>query len=152
MSFPIKEERQKCWDSRDRYWQCLDTSGDQNNKCVELRTLYETTCPSQWVSWFTTTNRAVHGDVMLIRLIIHTPPCQTIQLLLILNIDFFYLSKNKYVANISIQLSFFFFSEWDVCSYPTVNQLDVAKKKKSKIENAAAVDYCPPPYSSAIQK
>ena len=52
MSFPDKEKRQKCWDSRDRYWECLDKSGDQIEKCVEVRTLYEATCPSQWVSEF----------------------------------------------------------------------------------------------------
>ena len=50
MSFPNKEERQKCWDSRDRYWECLDQSGDQNDKCLQLRALYEAACPSQWVS------------------------------------------------------------------------------------------------------
>nr|CAH0100649.1 unnamed protein product [Daphnia galeata] len=52
MSFPDKEKRQKCWDSRDRYWECLDKSGDQIEKCVEVRTLYEATCPSQWVKHF----------------------------------------------------------------------------------------------------
>jgi len=52
MSFPVKEERQKCWDARDRYWQCLDVSGGENSKCVELRSLYESTCPSQWVKHF----------------------------------------------------------------------------------------------------
>lgn len=50
MSFPDKEKRQKCWDSRDRYWECLDKSGDQMEKCMEVRAVYETTCPSQWVS------------------------------------------------------------------------------------------------------
>lgn len=50
MSFPNKEERQKCWDSRDRYWECLDKNGDQNEKCLQIRTLYEASCPSQWVS------------------------------------------------------------------------------------------------------
>nr|SVE89164.1 EOG090X03B7 [Daphnia sinensis] len=48
MSFPDKEKRQKCWDSRDRYWECLDKSGDQMEKCMEVRAVYETTCPSQW--------------------------------------------------------------------------------------------------------
>jgi len=52
MSFPNKEERQKCWDSRDRYWECLDQSGDQNDKCLQLRALYEAACPSQWVKHF----------------------------------------------------------------------------------------------------
>nr|SVE75655.1 EOG090X03B7 [Daphnia hispanica] len=52
MSFPDKEKRQKCWDSRDRYWECLDKSGDQLEKCMEVRAHYETTCPSQWVKHF----------------------------------------------------------------------------------------------------
>nr|SVE77504.1 EOG090X03B7 [Daphnia lumholtzi] len=50
MSFPDKEKRQKCWDSRDRYWECLDKSGDQMEKCMEVRAVYETTCPSQWIA------------------------------------------------------------------------------------------------------
>ena len=50
MSFPDKENRQKCWDNRDRYWECLDKNGDQNEKCVQFRTLYEASCPGQWVS------------------------------------------------------------------------------------------------------
>ncbi len=50
MSFPDKEKRQKCWDSRDRYWECLDKNGDLSEKCMEVRKLYEVECPSQWVS------------------------------------------------------------------------------------------------------
>ena len=50
MSFPDKEKRQKCWDSRDRYWECLDKNGDLNEKCIDIRKLYEAECPSQWVS------------------------------------------------------------------------------------------------------
>lgn len=25
MSFPDKEQRKKCWDARDKYWECLDS-------------------------------------------------------------------------------------------------------------------------------
>lgn len=61
MGFPTKEERAKCWESRDIYWQCLDesapthssTSGEQVPKvCRELRKIFETSCPGQWVKHF----------------------------------------------------------------------------------------------------
>nr|CAD7424142.1 unnamed protein product [Timema monikensis] len=48
MSFPNKAERQKCWDSRDRYWECLDINKDENEHCLKLRQLYESSCSSQW--------------------------------------------------------------------------------------------------------
>lgn len=61
MSFPDKDKRQKCWNARDGYWQCLDknapaystTSGeDQPNACAKLRKLFEQECPAQWVKHF----------------------------------------------------------------------------------------------------
>nr|CAD7395986.1 unnamed protein product [Timema poppensis] len=52
MSFPNKAERQKCWDSRDRYWECLDINKDENEHCLKLRQLYESSCSSQWVKHF----------------------------------------------------------------------------------------------------
>ncbi|GAB6026027.1 hypothetical protein CHUAL_012238 [Chamberlinius hualienensis] len=52
MSFPNKEQRKLCWDSRDRYWECLNTNNDDNNKCLEWRKNYETSCPVQWVKHF----------------------------------------------------------------------------------------------------
>ncbi|XP_065303227.2 cytochrome c oxidase assembly factor 6 homolog [Dermacentor albipictus] len=52
MSFPNKEQRQKCWDSRDRYWECLDKNADNANRCTEMKSQYETHCPSQWVKHF----------------------------------------------------------------------------------------------------
>lgn len=50
MSFISKVERQKCWDSRDRYWDCLDTNGQEHERCLKLRQAYENSCPAQWVS------------------------------------------------------------------------------------------------------
>ncbi|CAG2056776.1 unnamed protein product, partial [Timema podura] len=50
MSFPNKAERQKCWDSRDRYWECLDVNKDENEHCLKLRQLYESSCSSQWLA------------------------------------------------------------------------------------------------------
>ncbi|XP_055387976.1 cytochrome c oxidase assembly factor 6 homolog [Condylostylus longicornis] len=61
MSFPGKEERQKCWDNRDAYWACLDknapdhssTSGEKiPDACAKLRKLFENSCPKQWVKHF----------------------------------------------------------------------------------------------------
>lgn len=52
MSFPNKEQRHKCWDSRDRYWECLDRNGDDTGRCSKEKTLYESACPSQWVKHF----------------------------------------------------------------------------------------------------
>uniref|UniRef100_L7M5M3 Putative cytochrome c oxidase subunit vib/cox12 n=1 Tax=Rhipicephalus pulchellus TaxID=72859 RepID=L7M5M3_RHIPC len=52
MSFPNKEQRQKCWDSRDRYWECLDSNAEDAKRCAEMKSLYETHCPSQWVKHF----------------------------------------------------------------------------------------------------
>lgn len=61
MSFPDKKQRQKCWDGRDQYWQCLDkyapeyspSSGEPGpSECAKLRKLYEAVCPGQWVKHF----------------------------------------------------------------------------------------------------
>ncbi|XP_076315792.1 cytochrome c oxidase assembly factor 6 homolog isoform X1 [Tachypleus tridentatus] len=52
MSFPNKEQRQRCWNSRDRYWECLDKNNDDASKCKVYRNMYETECPSQWVKHF----------------------------------------------------------------------------------------------------
>lgn len=59
--FPVKEQRQKCWDARDQYWQCLDenapehqsTSGAPEPKqCQQMRKLFQSNCPGQWVKHF----------------------------------------------------------------------------------------------------
>lgn len=52
MSFPDKQQREACWGSKDRYWECLDTSKGSEEMCKELRKLYESSCPAQWVSDF----------------------------------------------------------------------------------------------------
>ena len=62
MSYISKAERQKCWDSRDHYWACLDKNSDKRELCVKLRELYENSCPAQWVSattWLNLTKSAV---------------------------------------------------------------------------------------------
>lgn len=57
MSFPDREQRKTCWDSRDRYWECLDNQNIKDSsvkpkECLELRKLFEKSCPTQWVSHF----------------------------------------------------------------------------------------------------
>ncbi|KAL9880989.1 cytochrome c oxidase assembly factor 6 homolog [Glossina fuscipes] len=61
MSFPTKEQRIKCWSSRDEYWKCLSENAPQHsstsgenvpNACERLRKLFETHCPGQWVKHF----------------------------------------------------------------------------------------------------
>uniref|UniRef100_T1IML3 Cytochrome c oxidase assembly factor 6 n=1 Tax=Strigamia maritima TaxID=126957 RepID=T1IML3_STRMM len=52
MSFPNKEVRTKCWDSRDRYWECLDKNSDDDKICNTFRKMYEGSCPAQWVKHF----------------------------------------------------------------------------------------------------
>ncbi|XP_071441268.1 cytochrome c oxidase assembly factor 6 homolog isoform X2 [Hetaerina americana] len=52
MSFPTKDERKKCWDARDKYWSCLDGTSEEKELCLQLRKLYENSCPAQWVKHF----------------------------------------------------------------------------------------------------
>ncbi|XP_076069870.1 cytochrome c oxidase assembly factor 6 homolog isoform X1 [Oratosquilla oratoria] len=52
MSFRDKTVRKACWDSRDRYWACLDLPDTHKNSCLELRRLYELSCPTHWVKHF----------------------------------------------------------------------------------------------------
>ncbi len=49
MSFPTKDERQKCWNAKDRYWECLEEHNDNKEICSKLRSIYESSCPAQWV-------------------------------------------------------------------------------------------------------
>ncbi|XP_023223798.1 cytochrome c oxidase assembly factor 6 homolog isoform X2 [Centruroides sculpturatus] len=52
MSFPNKDTRRRCWDSRDRFWECLDKNQNDLSKCKEYQQLYEAECPAQWVKHF----------------------------------------------------------------------------------------------------
>ncbi|XP_045109408.1 cytochrome c oxidase assembly factor 6 homolog isoform X1 [Portunus trituberculatus] len=49
--FPDKEARYQCWDSRDKFWACID-SGGTDESCKELRNKYTEHCPSTWVKHF----------------------------------------------------------------------------------------------------
>ncbi|CAK9437615.1 uncharacterized protein LODBEIA_P19930 [Lodderomyces beijingensis] len=60
---PDKASRRKCWDSRDRFFQCLndnhiDNSLDPaelpkvNEKCAALKKQFESDCIDTWVKYF----------------------------------------------------------------------------------------------------
>ena len=51
MSAPNKEERQKCWQARDAYFECLDKYDDDGTKCKTQRNVFEKNCIAQWVSF-----------------------------------------------------------------------------------------------------
>ncbi|CAI6346071.1 unnamed protein product [Macrosiphum euphorbiae] len=50
--FLSKNERTKCWSSRDHFWECLRSNNDKADKCTDLRLIYESSCPVQWVKHF----------------------------------------------------------------------------------------------------
>lgn len=61
MSFPLKEQRLKCYSARDEFWNCLDRHNYAKNlenddeipdECKKLKTLFKTECPQQWVQHF----------------------------------------------------------------------------------------------------
>ncbi|WLF78628.1 hypothetical protein PVL30_002368 [Lodderomyces elongisporus] len=60
---PDKAQRVKCWDKRDRFFQCLDehyidNSLDKkelakvNDKCGEIKKEFEEDCAASWVKYF----------------------------------------------------------------------------------------------------
>ncbi len=53
---PQREERQKCWNTRDAYFACLDVLGivvpgeeASNKKCKVEKKAYERACAKSWV-------------------------------------------------------------------------------------------------------
>lgn len=51
-----REDRQKCWESRDAYFACLDAAGvvkagEENNACSTQATHYEQNCAKSWVRY-----------------------------------------------------------------------------------------------------
>lgn len=57
MSFPDRAQRKTCWDSRDRYWECLDSHNIRDSsripkECTEIRKIFEKSCPPKWVTHF----------------------------------------------------------------------------------------------------
>ncbi|KAI0791183.1 cytochrome oxidase c subunit VIb-domain-containing protein [Abortiporus biennis] len=54
---PLRHDRQKCWESRDAYFACLDATGvvkpgDEGSKCKETKVVYEQNCAKSWVDYF----------------------------------------------------------------------------------------------------
>ncbi|XP_072503618.1 cytochrome c oxidase assembly factor 6 homolog isoform X1 [Notamacropus eugenii] len=52
MTAPSMKERQVCWGARDDYWKCLDENSDDASKCKKLRSIFESSCPQQWIKHF----------------------------------------------------------------------------------------------------
>ncbi|KDQ59100.1 hypothetical protein JAAARDRAFT_33830 [Jaapia argillacea MUCL 33604] len=56
-SAPLRQDRQKCWDSRDAYFACLDKAGvvkagDEGGKCASENATYEKDCARSWIDYF----------------------------------------------------------------------------------------------------
>ncbi|KAJ6578068.1 cytochrome oxidase c subunit VIb-domain-containing protein [Mycena capillaripes] len=55
---PTRQERQKCWESRDAYFACLDGVGvvkpgtEGNGACSAENRVYEKTCAQSWITYF----------------------------------------------------------------------------------------------------
>ncbi|GJE85633.1 COX6B domain-containing protein [Phanerochaete sordida] len=52
-----RSDRQKCWDSRDAYFACLDTAnvikpGDEGKACDASKGKYEKDCARSWIEYF----------------------------------------------------------------------------------------------------
>ncbi|CAL1715841.1 unnamed protein product [Somion occarium] len=53
----LRRERQKCWESRDAYFACLDKvgtvkPGDEGNACAPPKVVYEQNCAKSWIDYF----------------------------------------------------------------------------------------------------
>ncbi|KAF9510221.1 hypothetical protein BS47DRAFT_1319792 [Hydnum rufescens UP504] len=60
-----REERQKCWESRDLYFGCLNSlsivaPGEEGSQCSAQKKVYEKNCAESWVRYFNT--RRVLGE------------------------------------------------------------------------------------------
>ncbi|KAH0833445.1 hypothetical protein J3R83DRAFT_12560 [Lanmaoa asiatica] len=50
-----REDRKKCWESRDVYFTCLDRAGvlevgKEGNACAKEKSRYESSCAKSWAS------------------------------------------------------------------------------------------------------
>lgn len=53
-SEPSRQNRQKCWETRDSYFECLDRvnvvkAGDEGTACTKEKRLYQDNCAKSWV-------------------------------------------------------------------------------------------------------
>ncbi|GAA5850908.1 hypothetical protein JCM3766R1_003998 [Sporobolomyces carnicolor] len=54
---PSRSERKACWDSRDRYFGCLDKAGvsvpgQEGDNCKQEDGVYRDKCAASWVDYF----------------------------------------------------------------------------------------------------
>ncbi|EPQ53935.1 hypothetical protein GLOTRDRAFT_62394 [Gloeophyllum trabeum ATCC 11539] len=54
---PLRQDRQKCWETRDAYFDCLDRAGvikagDEGNKCAAENAAYQENCAKSWIDYF----------------------------------------------------------------------------------------------------
>lgn len=52
-----RQDRQRCWESRDAYFACLDTAkvvkaGDEGSACAATKPAYEDNCAKSWIDYF----------------------------------------------------------------------------------------------------
>ncbi|KAH9902387.1 cytochrome oxidase c subunit VIb-domain-containing protein [Cubamyces lactineus] len=52
-----RKDRQRCWDSRDAYFACLDAAnvvkpGDEGTACADTKKTYEQNCAKSWIDYF----------------------------------------------------------------------------------------------------
>ena len=64
-----RKDRQKCWESRDAYFACLDGAnvvkpGDESNACAEAKGTYERNCAKSWVRFSFTAFQRQTDDVL----------------------------------------------------------------------------------------
>lgn len=56
-SAATRHDRQRCWESRDLYFDCLDgagvlKAGDEGDVCAREKRSYEANCAKSWIDYF----------------------------------------------------------------------------------------------------
>ncbi|KAF5326989.1 hypothetical protein D9619_005029 [Psilocybe cf. subviscida] len=54
---PNRQDRQKCWETRDAYYACLDSvgvvkAGEEGSACDVQKKFYEDNCAKSWIDYF----------------------------------------------------------------------------------------------------
>ncbi|TFK50174.1 hypothetical protein OE88DRAFT_1632346 [Heliocybe sulcata] len=54
---PLRQDRQKCWETRDAYFACLDRvgvvkAGDEGKQCAVENAAYNENCARSWIDYF----------------------------------------------------------------------------------------------------
>ncbi|KAF8800491.1 hypothetical protein BYT27DRAFT_7200091 [Phlegmacium glaucopus] len=70
-SLPNRENRRKCWETRDAYFACLDRvsvvkAGEEGNVCSQEKKQYEINCAKSWIEYFN--QRRIIGEAQKDRL------------------------------------------------------------------------------------